>query len=86
MKALKQFVMYELYAINLNIDRVRTEQSDQTKQLENNSKNMMKEITPINTVINTVIIGKFQSNYKLFFLTDKKILLQTIKRMEIVTQ
>ena len=35
-KALKSFVMNELYATNLNIHRVRTEQSDQTKQLEDN--------------------------------------------------
>ena len=51
----------------LNIHRVRTEQSDQTKQLEDNFKNMWEEITVKNTVINTVIIGKFQSNCKFFF-------------------
>ena len=39
-KALKSFVMNELYATNLNIHRVRTEQSDQTKQSEDNFKNM----------------------------------------------
>ena len=67
-KALKSFVMNELYATNLNIHRVRTEQSDQTKQLEDNFKNMLEEITAKNAVINTVIIGKFQPNCKFFFL------------------
>lgn len=33
---LKSSAMNELYAINLNIDRVRTEQCDQTKKLEDN--------------------------------------------------
>lgn len=48
---LKSSAMNELYAINLNIDRVRTEQCDQTKKLEDNFKNMRKEIVTKNTTI-----------------------------------
>lgn len=48
---LKSSAMNELYAINLNIDRVRTEQRDQTKKLEDNFKNMRKEIVTKNTTI-----------------------------------
>ena len=48
---LKSFVINELYAINLNIDRVRTEQCDQTEQLGVNSKNMWKAIATKNTFI-----------------------------------
>lgn len=48
---LKSSAMNELYAINLNIVRVRTEQCDQTKKLEDNFKNMRKEIVTKNTTI-----------------------------------
>ena len=48
---LKSLVVEELYAINLNIDTVWTEQCDQTKQLEDNSKNMWEEIATKNTTI-----------------------------------
>ena len=48
---LKSFVINELYAINLNIDRVLTEQCDQTEQLGVNSKNMWKVIATKNTFI-----------------------------------
>ena len=37
---LKSFVEDELYAIDLKIDRVRTEHCDETKRWKNNSKNL----------------------------------------------
>ena len=49
--ALKSFVMDELYGIKLSIDRVRTEQCDQTKYLEENTKNLWEEIATKNIII-----------------------------------
>ena len=49
--ALKSFVMNELYGIKLSIDRVRTEQCDQTKYLEENTKNLWEEIATKNIII-----------------------------------
>ena len=48
---LKSLVVEELHAINLNNDTVWTEQCDQTKQLEDNSKNMWEEIATKNTIV-----------------------------------
>ena len=36
--------MDELYSINVNLDRVRSEQCDRTKYLEENKKNMWDDI------------------------------------------
>ena len=47
----KSFVMNELCTIDLNIDRVWTEQCDKTKQLEDNFINMWEEIATKNTII-----------------------------------
>ena len=43
--------MDELYSINVHLDRVRTEQSDQTKYLEENNKNMWDDIAAKNMII-----------------------------------
>ena len=43
--------MDELYSINVHLDRVRTEQSDQTKYLEENNKNMWGDIVAKNMII-----------------------------------
>ena len=72
--------MNELYAINLNIDRVRTEQCDQTKKLEDNFKNMRKEIVTKNTTIK--LLSENHNRVTYFFVrVITKALLQKIKRM-----
>ena len=72
--------MNELYAINLNIDRVRTEQCDQTKKLEDNFKNMRKEIVTKNTTIK--LLSENHNRVTYFFIrVITKALLQKIKRM-----
>ena len=43
--------MNELCAINLNLDRLWTEQGNQVKQLEDNAKNIREEIATKNTII-----------------------------------
>ena len=73
---LKSSAMNELYAINLNIDRVRTEQCDQTKRLEDNFKNMRKEIATKNTTIKLL-----SENHNRVTRVITKTLLQKIKRM-----
>ena len=47
---LKSFVMDELYSINFPLDRVRTEQWDQTKYIEENSNNMWDNIATKNMI------------------------------------
>ena len=47
----KSFVMNELCTIDLNIDTLRAEQCDKTKQLKDNFKNMWEEIATKNTII-----------------------------------
>lgn len=77
---LKSSAMNELYAINLNIDRVRTEQCDQTKKLEDNFKNMRKEIVTKNTTIK--LLSENHNRVTYFFIrVITKALLQKIKRM-----
>ena len=77
---LKSSAMNELYAINLNIDRVRTEQRDQTKKLEDNFKNMRKEIVTKNTTIK--LLSENHNRVTYFFIrVITKALLQKIKRM-----
>lgn len=73
---LKSSAMNELYAINLNIDRVRTEQCDQTKKLEDNFKNMRKEIATKNTTIKLL-----SENHNRVTRVITKTLLQKIERM-----
>ena len=41
----------ELYSLNVNLDRVRTEQFNQTKYLEENNKNMWNDIATKNITI-----------------------------------
>ena len=77
---LKSSAMNELYAINLNIDRVRIEQCDQTKKLEDNFKNMRKEIVTKNTTIK--LLSENHNRVTYFFIrVITKALLQKIKRM-----
>ena len=47
--------MDELYSINVNLDRVRTEQCDQTKYLEENNNNMWDDIATKNMIIKMLL-------------------------------
>ena len=53
--------MNELYGIKLSIDRVRTEQCDQMKYLEENTKNLWDEIATKNIIIK-FLSEKFNQN------------------------
>ena len=46
--------MDELYSVNVNLDRVRTEQCGQTKYLEKSNKNMRDDIATKNMIIKTL--------------------------------
>ena len=74
--------MDELYAINLNIDRVRTEQCDRTKQMEGNSKIMWEEVPTKNTIIKLLSENLNQTTNSFYKTTET--LLPKVKRMEIV--
>ena len=43
-----------LYSISVNLDRVRTEQCDQTKYFAENNKNMWDDIATKNMIIKTL--------------------------------
>ena len=65
----KYFVMNELYSINVNLDRVRTEQCYQTKYFEENNKNIWDDIATKNIIItmlsenlNKIINSFYNSN------------------------
>ena len=67
----KSFVMNELCTIDLNIDRVWTEQCDKTKQLEDNFKNMWEEIATKNTIIK-LLPGNLSQITNSFYKTNNK--------------
>ena len=68
--ALKSLLMNDLYDISWNTDKVQSQQCDQRKQLEGNSRYMWKEIATKNTIIKSL-----SENLKLqiiFYKTNSK--------------
>ena len=71
---LKSLVVEALYAINLNIDTIWTEQCDQTKRLEDNSKNMWEEIATKNTTIKLLSenLNQITNSYNKIIITENQ--------------